>query len=149
VDDTLVGTASEVEVRVAEFLYERALNESVYIWKYHAQAAIGEDFLICEARVAPDVLSCLFLYAAGKFGERLDLIERVTSGKGHIAELVFLNDCKKFVDCGFTSGIEIPRLRIVTAGTVMRASCAVDRRTEARAVRHRLFQYIQYPYLHI
>ena len=55
-DDTLVGTASEMKVRVAKAGYERAVNQCIDIWKDHAQTSVSEDFFVCEAGVAPDVL---------------------------------------------------------------------------------------------
>ena len=75
----LIGTTPERDVRIAEFLYERSVDQNIEIWKYHAQAFIFKDFFILETGIAPDGLAGFFLYAASQLRECLNLIKRVTS----------------------------------------------------------------------
>ena len=107
-DDPLVGTAAEVEFRVAEFGNERTVDEGVDVWEDLSHALVCEDFLVCESGVAPDVLAGLFLDAAGKFGEGLDLVERVAAGERDVGELIGLDHLQKFLDCHFPATHEIP-----------------------------------------
>ena len=146
VDYALVGAAAEVELGVAEGFDEGAVDEGVDIWQDHAHALVGEDLLICEAGVAPDVLAGLLLYAAGQLGEGLDLVERVAAGECDIRELVGLDDLEQFIDRHFPAAGEIPRLRVVTARAMMGAARTIDRCAESRPVSHCLFEYIQNPY---
>ena len=147
-DDALVGTAAEMEVGIAKVLHERAVNQGVYIRKNPAQALVSKDFLVCKAGIAPYVLTGLFLDATGEFGKGLDLIEGVAAGEGDIGEFVRLHHFQDFIDRHFPASVEVPRLRIMAAGTMMGAARTVDRCAQARTVGHGLFQYIQYPNFH-
>ena len=147
-DDALVGAAAEVELGIAKGFDERAVDQCVYIWKDPAHSLVGEDFFVCKAGIAPYVLACLLLYASGELRKGLDLIERITPGKGDIRELVGLDNLEQFIDADFPAAGEVPRLRIVAARAMMGTARTLDRRAESGAVGHGFFQYIQYPYLH-
>ena len=75
----LVGAASEVEVRITKISDEWTVYQGVDVWENLALTRICEDFFICKAGIAPDVLSGFLFDAAGKFSKCLDLIERVAS----------------------------------------------------------------------
>ena len=133
---------------VAEFCHERTIDEGIYIRKDLAHTRVRLDLLVCESGIAPDVLACLLLDAACEFGKGFDLIERVTAGEGHVRELVGLDDLEKFINGHFPTALEIPGLRVMTAGTMVGTSRTINGCAEARPIGHRLFQYVQYPYLH-
>lgn len=143
VDYALVGAASEEKLGIAEGLDEGAFDKGVDIWQNAAQAVVGEDFLVGEAGVAPDVLAGFLLDAACQFGEGFDLIERIAAGKRHIGEFVFLHDVQKLLNGHFSSAHEIPGLRIMAAGTMMGATGTIDRSAETGTVGHGLVSYVQ------
>lgn len=149
VDDALVGAASEEESGVAEGLDEGAFDEGVDIWQNAAQTVIGEDFLVGEAGVAPDVLAGFLLDAARQFGEGFNLIEGIAAGKRHIREFVILHDVQKLLNGHFASAHEIPGLRIMASGTMMGTTGTIDRCTETGAVCHGLVSYVKNTNIHI
>ena len=59
-----------------------------------------------------------------------------------------VDDIKKFLDRHFVTSLEVPGLRVVTAGTMMGTSRTIYRCAESWTIGHCLFQYVQYPYLH-
>lgn len=147
-DDPLVGAASERKVGIAQGFHERAIHKGIYIWKNLAETLVRKDFLICESCVAPYVLSGLLLDPAGQFGEGLHLIERISSREGDISELVRLDYIQKLLDGHIISAPEVPRLRIMTAGTCMGTARTIYRGAQTGAVCHRLICNIQNSYLH-
>ena len=107
-DDPLVGTATEVEFRVAEFCHEWTIDKRIDERKDLSHALVCKDLLVCESGVAPDVLAGIFLDAAGKFGEGLDLVERVAAGKCDVGEFIRLYHLQQFLDGHFPAAHEIP-----------------------------------------
>ena len=61
--DPLVGTATEMKIRIAELCDEGTVHQSIDIWKYLPQALVRQYFLVCKTGVAPYILSGLLLYA--------------------------------------------------------------------------------------
>ena len=125
-DYALVGAAAERQFGGALFENERSFDEDIKIWKDLTEMLVREHFLVCETGVAPDGLAGFFLYAAGKFGESLDLIERVAAGKCDIGEFIFLDYIKERLNGHLLSSVKGPGLRIMTARTMVGAACAVD-----------------------
>ena len=107
-DDALVGAATERKIGVTELCNERTVHQGVYVRKNLAQTHIGLDLLLHESCVAPYVLAGLLLYAAGKFREGLDLIERVASREGHVRKLIGLDDIQNVLDIHLASPLEVP-----------------------------------------
>ena len=65
VDDTLIGAATEKEVRVSLFQDERAVHKDVQVREHCGHRGIGLNFLKSEPGPAPDGLSRFLLDAAG------------------------------------------------------------------------------------
>lgn len=148
-DYPLVGTAAEREVGVAETGDERTVYENIKVWQNPAHARICQYLLIGKTSITPDGLVRLGLYTAGKFRKGLNLIHGVSPGKGNIGKFIRLDYFKQLVNRHFTPAIEIPRLGVMTSGTMMGTAGTIYRGPEAGTVSRRLFQYIQYPYHHI
>ena len=104
------------------------------------EMGIRQDLLIGEAGPAPDGLAGLFLDAAGQFREGIDLIQRVSAGETHVGHAVGLDDVQDLLHIHPLTGVEVPGLRIMTSLASVLAPRTINRRPEARAVGHCLFE---------
>ena len=141
----MIGTASEKQLGIPQSLNKWPVNNHVKIRKNHGHSLVRKNLFISETGIAPDGLAGFFLYSAGKFGETLDLVHRIPSREGHIAELVVLDDSENLLDRHFPTPGKVPGLGIVTTGTMVCTSRTIDRCAKPRPVGHCFFKNVQDP----
>ena len=73
-DDALIRTSAEMQVRIAQLLDKRSVYQCIDIWKNPAHTLVGKYVFISESGLAPYILAGFLLYASGKLCEGFNLI---------------------------------------------------------------------------
>jgi len=148
VDDTLVAGPTEAERLVTLFTDEGTIHQHIDKLQQGALPRVGKQLLESKARVAPDVLLWRALMDSPcQLDEALGLVHRVAAAEGHALRVgVGLDDTHHLVSRHRLSTVEVPRLRIMTACTLMPAACTIDGGPEARTIHHRILDNTQHTY---
>ena len=125
-----------MEGLVAEALDEGAVDKHVNQFEQGALTGIVQQLFEGETGVAPDGLLRALADSTGQLGEALGLVHGVATGEGDVGVGVGLDDAHDFVGGHSMTSLEVPRLRIVTARTLMSTARAIDGRTKPWAVDH-------------
>ena len=138
IDDTLVARTAELDVERALGHDERAVDEDVGIGKQvqERRGFVPVLLQIFERVSRKDYeVQATVLDFAGKRNERRRLVHRVATAKSDAVEQrVLVNHRKDFFNIDKMPAVEIVRLRVLAAGTVVMASLRKDRHTDARTV---------------
>ena len=126
-----------------QLLYEWAVDEHVELFQQLTLFFVDEAF-IDETCIAPDVLVAVGVDGPGKFGETLCLLHRVASGEGDIGEGVGHDDTHQLCCRHLVPAVEVPRLGIMAARTLMPTPSAIDGGPEPRTVHHRILYDVKY-----
>ena len=84
--------------------------------------------------ITPDVFSGLPFHGFCQFGKSFRLEHRVATAERHVRKLIGPDDLHDFLRRHQDSGPDVPRLRIMAAGTGIGTPGGIHRRTESRSV---------------
>ena len=138
-DETLITTATIEKVGVFQPFYVRSIYQNIDLFEQSALFGFCEERFESEACKTPDGFIAAFVDGMGQFGESFCLEHRVTSTESDIGKWVSKDDIHDFVGCHQLTLVEVPRLAIMAARTVVSAPCAVDAGAETRPIDHGVF----------
>lgn len=145
-DNALVGRAAEGKVRIAESLDKRSVYHSIDIAECTTEFIFVKDLLDSESGVEPDIMM-LKDYTPAQLDHLVGMIKWVTAGESDV-KILFPDDIHDLVDIHILACVEIPRLRIMAAGTFMTASRKIDGGPETRTIHCSASNYVEYSNLH-
>ena len=122
----------------------RAINEHIYILQQCFLTLIQTQILKNEAAITPDCLLRFSLNSLCQSQKAFGLEHWIATRKGHIGKWVFLDFTQNLFCFHHRSMMNIPRLRVMTAGTSIRTSSTINGSTESWPINHRVVHYTQY-----
>ena len=88
--------------------------------------------------ITPDVFPGLPFHGFRQFGKPFRLEHRVAAAERHVRKLIGPDDLHDFFRRHQGSGLDVPRLRIMAAGTGIGTTGGIHRRAKPRSVHRRV-----------
>ena len=142
IDDTLVGRASEEQVRVTKTLDKGTIDEYVEQFQEFALRPRNQR-LEGKPRVAPDILVRATMDGTCQIRKAVALIHGVATRKGDVGVWIGFDDLHQLLRRHLTAALGVPRLGVMAARTLVTAACTINGGPETRTVHHCIFYDIE------
>jgi hypothetical protein len=140
--NTLVAAASKGQAGIVKGTHKGAIHQHIHVIQRRQEHGIGLNLLPRVTRVAPNVHAGGLLYPLRKGAELLGVKQGVAAREGDAIQqgigVDLTDEVLQAILGEGRAGRGIPRLRVVTAGTVMTASGQINGKPDALTVYYSL-----------